>query len=131
VVAIGFGLLVEYFFMWKVFSLSPKTAFFADLAANTASALLGVILIPIAGITWEVFPGMVLYPPLHWGTFNPVTWAATFLFACVINAVVEGLVLKRFFRIPFNRRTLSWLTLANSFSVGIAYGSLWLKPVQS
>lgn len=129
--AIGLGLVAEFFFIWKVFGLTPKRALAADLSANTASALLGIILIPLAGVVWEVFPGMVLYPLLNWGTFNPLTWAATFVIACLINALLESFVLKCFFQLPFNRRTFSWLTVANAFSVGIAFGSFWLKPVES
>ncbi len=128
--AIGLGLVVEFFFIWKVFALPPKRALIADLAANTASALLGALLIPLAGVAWEVFPGLAFYHLLNWGTFNPVTWGATFVFACLINAWLESYVLKRFFKLPFTRKTFLWLTLANAASVGIAFGSLWWKPVQ-
>ena len=128
--AIGLGLLVEFFFIWKVFSLTPKQALLADIAANTASALLGAVLIPLAGIVWEVFPGLAFYHLLNMGTFNPITWGATFVFACLINALLESYVLKRFFKLPFTKKTFSWLALANAFSVGIAFGSLWWKPVQ-
>ena len=128
--AIGLGLLVEFFFIWKVFSLSPKRALLADVAANTASALLGVVLIPLAGIAWEVFPGLAFYHLLNMGTFNPITWGATFALACLINALLESYVLKRFFKLPFTKKIFFWLTLANAFSVGIAFGSLWWKPVQ-
>ncbi|MEW6563351.1 MAG: hypothetical protein AB1400_09000 [Pseudomonadota bacterium] len=72
--AIGLGLMAEFFFIWKVFSLSPKQALLADIAANTASALLGVLLIPLAGIVWEVFPGLAFYHLFNMGTFNPITW---------------------------------------------------------
>jgi hypothetical protein len=129
--AIGLGLVVEFFLIRKIFGLSTKRAVIADLAANAASAILGILLIPLTGVAWEVFPGSVLYPLLNWGTFNPVTWVATFAFACLINALLESYVLKRFFHLPFTRRTFSWLVLANAFSVGIAFGSLWWKPVQT
>jgi len=128
--AIGLGLLIEFFFIWKIFSLSPKRALLADLAANAVSALLGVILIPLAGIAWEVFPGSVLYDLFKMGTFDLITWGITFVFACLINALLESYVLKRFFRLPFTKRTFSWLVLANGCSVGIAFASLWWKPLQ-
>lgn len=127
---IGLGLVVEFFFIWKVFALSPIRALVADLSANAASTLLGAILIPLAGIAWEIFPGLAFYQLLNMGTFNPVTWGATFIFACLINAWLENLVLKNFFKLPFTRKTFSWLSVANAFSVGIAFGSLWWKPVQ-
>jgi len=128
--AIGLGLIVEFFFIWKVFSLPLKRALMADIAANTASALLGVVLIPLAGIAWEVFPGLAFYHFLNVGTFNPITWSATFIFACLINALLESYVLKYFFKLPFTKKTFFWLVLANVVSVGVAFGSLWWNPVE-
>jgi hypothetical protein len=128
--AIGLGLIVEFFFIWKIFALAPAWALWAAVAANAASALLGVVLIPLAGIVWEIFPGLAFYHFFNMGTFNPVTWGATFIFACLINALLESQVLKRFFKLPATIKTFSWLALANAFSVGIAFGSLWWMPVQ-
>jgi hypothetical protein len=59
----------------------------ADLAANAASTLLGVILIPLAGMTWKLFPSLLFYRFLNWGTFNPVNWTINFFIACLINAL--------------------------------------------
>ncbi|WP_298661330.1 hypothetical protein [uncultured Thiothrix sp.] len=127
--AIGLVLVVEYLFIRYVFAITPRKALIADVSANAASAVLGVLLIPLAGVAWEVFPGLAFYHLLNVGTFNPVTWAATFAMACLINAALESFVLKRAFGLPFTRRTFWWLVLANAFSVGIAFGSLWLHPV--
>lgn len=55
--AISVGLIVEYFFVRKLFGLAPKRAAIADLSANTISAVAGILLIPVAGIVWEFFPG--------------------------------------------------------------------------
>lgn len=128
--AIGLGLWIEFFFIWQVFDLPPTRALAADLAANAASALLGLLLIPLGGVIWEVFPGLAFYHFLHWGTFNPVTWGATFILACLINAGLESFVLNKVFGIPSTRTTFSWLCLANAFSVGIALVSVWSNPVQ-
>ncbi|TCJ12772.1 hypothetical protein EZJ19_11060 [Parasulfuritortus cantonensis] len=128
--AIGLGLAVEFFFIRKLFALPPGRALLADLAANSASALLGVVLIPLSGLAWEVFPGFAFYYLLHVGTFNPITWAGTFALACLINAWLESYVLKQFFKLPWTRRTFAWLVLANACSVGVAFASLWWKPVQ-
>lgn len=67
---------------------------------------------------------------MNWGTFNPVTWTVTFIFAFLINALLENLVLKLFFKLPFTRRTFGWLAVANAISVSFAYISLWVKPIQ-
>ncbi|MCX7099697.1 MAG: hypothetical protein NTV43_17530 [Methylococcales bacterium] len=128
--AIGIGFVIEFFFIMNIFTLRPKQALVADLAANAASALLGLVLIPLGGFSWEIFPGSVIDYLLNWGTFNPVTWLATFVFACLTNAWLESYVLKRFFKLPYTRKTFSWLVLTNAFSVGIALASLWWEPVE-
>lgn len=102
----------------------------AIVGANAASALVGVPLIPIAGIAWEFFPGMVYMGLLGWGTFNPITWGATFILACLVNAAIESLVLNRGFKLPLRRQEFFWLVAANSLSVGAAFASLFIVPVE-
>lgn len=131
--AISVGLIVEYFFVRKLFGLAPKRAAIADLSANAVSAVAGILLIPVAGIAWEFFPGSLLREMSIWATFHPITWAGTFFLACVINALLEGLVYKYAFKVDFlfNRKKFWWLVLANVFSVGVAIASLWFKPADS
>jgi hypothetical protein len=71
---IGLGLLIEFFFVRWLFALSVRKAVIATTVANGVSALVGVPLIPLAGIVWEFFPEMIYMGPLHLGTFNPITW---------------------------------------------------------
>jgi hypothetical protein len=92
---------------------------------NAASALLGVFLIPIAGIAWEIIRG-IINPNV--GTFNPGTWAATFLLAVLINAALETFVLRRWFNQKTRKKLFWWLCVANSLSVGLAFGSLYFRP---
>jgi hypothetical protein len=70
--AIASGLLAEYLFVRWLFSLSIKRAVIATVSANAASTVLGILLIPLAGIAWEIFPGSVYMGILKWGTFNPI-----------------------------------------------------------
>lgn len=130
--AISVGLVIEYLFVRGLFGLAPGRAALADISANAASAVVGVVLIPIAGIAWELFPASVYNWVLGWGTFNPITWAGTFLIACMTNAVLEGFVYKRAFKVDLKikSRQFSWLVLANAFSVGVAFASLWVVPLQ-
>jgi hypothetical protein len=100
--AIAFGLLIEFFFVRWLFELSAKKAAAADLAANTVSTIAGLVLIPLAGIAWEFFPGSVVYWAFGWGTFNPVTWFGTFLLASLINTVLEGMVYRKMVRSGFS-----------------------------
>lgn len=130
--AISVGLVIEYLFVRRLFSLAPSRAAIADIAANTGSAIVGVVLLPIGGIAWELFPASIYNSVLGWGTFNPITWAGTFFLACVINAVLEGLVYKIVFKLDFKigNEKFWWLVLANAFSVSIAFASLWIVPLQ-
>lgn len=123
------GLLVEFFFIWKIFDLSPKRALIANLAANGASALLGVLLIPVAGLLWELFSHFTIGLLWNIRTFHPVTWCATYVLACLVNTALENFVLQKAFRLPFTRRTFAWLLGANAISVGMAFASLRFLPL--
>lgn len=129
--AIGLGLLAEFFFVRWLTTLTVRQGIVADLSMNAASALLGIILIPLAGIAWELFPGSILYKIFDIGTFNPGTWTATFLFAVLINAALESLVLRLAFKQKTGKRVFWWLCVANSLSVGLAFGSLFVRPPQT
>ncbi|MDD2816005.1 MAG: hypothetical protein PHP00_09745 [Thiotrichaceae bacterium] len=126
---IGLGLLVEFIVIWGVFKFSLPRALLADIVANAASSILGIILIPLSGLVWEIFPGLIIYYIFNWGTFNPVGWGASFVLACLVNVALEGYILKRVFKQAFNRKTFYWLLFANACSVGIAFASLWWEPL--
>ncbi len=38
---------------------------------NTVSAGVGIIVIPVLGLVWEIFPGIALYKFFNIGTLNP------------------------------------------------------------
>ena len=123
------GLVVEFFFVWRITSLDVAHSIAADLLMNTASTLLGIFLIPIAGIIWEFFPGIFLYKWFNMGTFNPWTWTATFCLAVVINAALETLIVAKVFGQKMGKRGFGWLCIANSISVGIAFASFLIYPI--
>lgn len=122
------GLFIEYFFVWGSTSLSSWRAFLANLLMNAVSLLLGIILIPVAGIIWEFFPGILLYKVFNLGSFNPYTWTATFCMAVLINSGLEISVLNFIFQQPFEQSLFWWLCLANSLSVGIAMATFLIYP---
>ncbi len=101
----------------------------ATLLANLGSSAVGILLIPLAGIAWEFFPGALYMRALNWGTFNPVTWLATFLMAVFINTFVEAYIYRRGFKFQVRRREFWLVFLANALSVGIAFGSLFVMPL--
>jgi hypothetical protein len=129
--AIGIGLLIEFFFVRWLFRLNICRAVLATLAANAVSALAGVVLIPLAGMAWEFFPGLLFYHYLNWGTFNPVTWGATFAIASLVTTTIEALVYRIGFKFTVRWREYGWLVVANAASVAVAFISLFLVPVRS
>lgn len=131
--AISLGLLVEFFFIRWLFDFSAKKASIATVSANAVSAVAGIILIPLAGIAWEVFPASIINKIFSWGTFNPITWIGTFVLGCLVNGLLEGAVYKKWFapEFKFKSKAFLWLLAANAISVGAAFVSLWLKPMQA
>jgi hypothetical protein len=126
VILVGLG--IEIACLRLLLAMPWRRALVAGVAMNLVSCLLGVILIPLAGVLWEVFPGLVLYDVFHIGTFNPGTWTATFFMAVAINALLEASTLRFAFGVPFSRRTFGILAVANCASVSVAFVSLWLYP---
>jgi hypothetical protein len=129
--AIAIGLVAEYLFVRWLFRLSIRRAVVATVVANGISAIVGIPLIPLAGLAWEFFPGSIYMQVLNWGTFNPITWAATFVLACLINTGIEALVYKKGFKLKVGRREFWWIFVANAISVGLAFITLFVVPVQS
>jgi len=118
---IASGLFIEFFFVRRLTSLGWKRAIWADVAMNLASALLGVILIPVVGLI------VVLPFP---ATFGILSWVATFCVAVLINASVESFVLLKGFKQSIGKKEFWLFCLANALSVGVAFASFWVYPIQ-
>ena len=127
--AIALGLIIEYFLVWKLTDFDYKKSLIVDVAMNAASALLGIVLIPLAGFLWEFFPGILLLKFLQLSTFNPITWFATFILATAINAAVETGVIVKLFKAPIGKIGFWWLCMGNALTVGIALVSLTIARV--
>ncbi len=125
------GLIVEYFFTLYFLEKNPIKAFIATFLANLISVLLGILLIPLSGIIWGIFPGIILNGLFDISNFSPIDWIGTFILAVLVNVALEGFFYKKFFKLKtFLKTKLSlWLFLANSISVGIAMTSLYLNPI--
>ncbi len=129
VVPITAGLVVEWLALWfGGFGLSWKRAAVVDVVMNAVSSALGIVLIPALGFGWEVFPGAMLYKVFNVGTFNPGTWAATFVIAVFATTAIEAAVVQWGFKVPLGRRRFWILCAANCVSVAIAFASLWIRP---
>jgi hypothetical protein len=117
---IAAAVVVEWFAIKWLFKLSFWRTSLVDVSANAASALLGVVLIPLSGLIYELFPGSVINWAFSWGTFNPVAWVATFILAAAVNLVVELLVMRKVFKLPVSRRTTLVIFAANLVTVSMA-----------
>lgn len=113
--------------VWS-FELPLKRAIVADLLMNAASAVVGMLALAIAGIGWEIFPGLLLYKLLNLGTFNPITWSATFILAVVINTAIEGFVLRFVFKTQLTFSRLLLLGSANAVTVFLAAVEMQRHP---
>lgn len=123
------GLIIEWLVLWfGGFGLSWRKAAIVDVVMNAVSSLVGIILIPGLGFAWEVLPGLLLYKLFNTGTFNPGTWAATFVMAVLASTTIEAFVVRWGFSIPLGRRRFLMLSVGNIASVAIAFWSLWIHP---
>jgi hypothetical protein len=129
---ISTGLVVEWLALWLGgFGLSWKRAVIVDLVMNAVSTIVGIALIPLSGLAWEVFPGALLYKAFHYDTFNPITWLATLLLAIGLTTFIEAVVVRWGFKIALGRRRLWTLAAANLVSVSLAFGSLLVHPPET
>jgi hypothetical protein len=134
--AIGFALVVKFFFVRRLTTLSFGRCVLADFVINLVSISLGIILIPVAGLLWQLSIGIILDSYLNIGTFNLgasiapfADWTAALLFAVFISAYLETVIL----RFVFNQgafgkeshwKLFGWLCVANAPVVVLAFGSL-------
>src|SRR5271154_3236095 len=93
---IGFALIVKFFFVRRLTTLSLGKCVLADFVMNLVSVLVGIILIPVAVLLWQLSIGTILNNYLNVGAFNLgaaiapyVTWASIFLVAVFIFAWLE------------------------------------------
>ncbi len=128
---IAIGLLVEWPFVHFLTHFTWRKSFIADAAMNAASTIIGIILLPAAGIAWEYFADATFYPRFNLHTFNPIAWTGTFLIAVALSAAIEQLVLRFAFKQQLRFRGFCWLYLANSLSAGLAFWSMFRYPVRT
>jgi hypothetical protein len=123
------GLLVEWPFVRLLTRFPWKRAFIANAAMNAASTVCGILLLPLAGLfILEPIGEATFYHRFHVGTFNPATWAATFLVAVVLSATIEFFTLRIAFKQRVGARGYWWLCVANSISAGLAFWSFFHFP---
>ena len=119
------GLVVEYFFVWRITNLGPFKSILADVVMNAASTIPGIILIPAFGLVVAIVSG-----ELVGNAFSPIVWTATFLTCVVLNTLIEWFVLWKLFKQALGKKQFWMLALANGLSVGIAFASFLVYPIK-
>ena len=130
VAAIVTGLIAEFLVLRYVFPMDWKKAVLVDATMNFASSLVGAFAIPLGGLLWELYPGVLIYKMLNTGTFNPITWAATCVMAIFISTGIETCVVRYAFHFQITKRRFWAVALANLLCTIIAYLSMIKHPPQ-
>lgn len=105
------GLFIEILAAHLFLKTNWRRSIFIMFVANAISALLGLLLIPVSGIVVEL-----LTLPFGGGTFQLSHWILDYLCVVLANTIVEGMSLKRIFKLKFKSNFL-WLFCANLISV--------------
>ena len=122
--SIGIGLVVEYLVLNRCLRFSYVRSGLVTAAMNGLSSLVGWHLLAWWGWYWAAATDHKLG-----GTFNPLTWAATCVLACLVSTLLEWpVVFVAARKNTSTKRLLPLVLLANFASVGIAYISVRVSP---
>ena len=126
---IAASVAIETVFVWRAFRLPVLKAFLATLAANAASAAIGLFAVPFLGLLFEVsLQGSGIAVKIDWNAFSLAGWIATFIIAVAFNEAIELAVYRYGFRLALDRRVVLLICLANVITVGLAFASLDVVP---
>jgi hypothetical protein len=121
-------IFIEAGFLMLAFRLPPVNALFASLAANAASAVVGVLILPYAGLYTEIAVNKAgLTTDVGWA-FSPQDWAVAFLLGLAINLVIELAVYRFGYGLKLGTRQVALITAANVITVGMAVLSIAFIP---
>jgi hypothetical protein len=126
--SVGIGLIFACILVRALFAFPLWRAVLAAVLAKTASTLAGAVLMPLAGLAWEL-PARIYRPWFGWGGFDPLSWGLTLLLACLIHGGVEALAYRYGFKQPLRRPGLAWIFALAALSVALAFASLYLAPI--
>jgi hypothetical protein len=119
---------IEAGFVMLAFRLPPVNALFASLAANAASAVVGVLILPYAGLYTEIAVNKAgLTTDVGWA-FSPQDWAVAFLLGLAINLVIELAVYRFGYGLKLGTRQVALITAANVITAGMAVLSIAFIP---
>jgi hypothetical protein len=119
-----FSLVVEFFVIRYLLKSNNLESAKYTLLANIVSGVFGLFLRPLSGIAWELTGGFFANDFTKMGTFNPITWSSVIFIGSAINAWLELLTIRLFWKHKFTKRHYLILWLANMITVFIAV--LWV-----
>ena len=111
------GLIVETGFVKYFTKENWKKSILVSVSMNLATGFLGTFLIFLGGMGLEGLLEVVEYVlNIHVRTFHWTHWIAAYVFAIVINTLIEGGVIKLMLKLKF-KDTYKWLFVANAISI--------------
>lgn len=116
------GLAVELLFVKYFTKTDWKKAAITTTLMNLITTILGIILIPLSGLSSEFFFDFVLhaYDKFGIGTFHWSHWLISYILVIIINTTIEGLFIKSTLKLNF-KQTFWWLLIANGISVLLCF----------
>jgi hypothetical protein len=121
---IALSVLLEAVVFRYWFKLGFRRALLYAVVANAVSGILGLFLRPLSGIAYDLSLGAVVNWLFDWGAFNPVVWVSVPVLGGALNALIELLVLRLFWKVEFTGRRYLGFWVLNALTVGLA--TLWV-----
>ncbi len=116
------GLIIELFFVKYCTKVDWKKASIVTILMNLITTILGIIFIPLSGLSSEFIFDFVFhaYDKFGIGTFHWSHWLAAYLLVILINTFIEGLFIKLTLKLKLTK-IFWWLLIANSISVFLCF----------
>ncbi len=116
------GLIVELLFVKYFTKIDWKKASVITVIMNLITTALGVILIPLSGLSSELIFDFVFhaYDKFGIGTFHWSHWFVSYMLVIFINTLIEGLYIKSALKLNF-KQIFWWLLIANGISVFLCF----------
>ena len=116
------GLIVELFFVKYFTNTDWKKASIVTILMNLITTILGIILIPLSGLSSEFIFDFVFhaYDKFGIGTFHWSHWLVSYILVILINTFIEGMFINLILNFRL-KQTFWWLLAANGISVLLCF----------